>query len=66
MRAVIGYNPYARPAGPLYYEAAASEGGGLPCVSPNNKIASHIGSGASAGKITQADGVCPSTFRPAT
>lgn len=65
VRAVIGYNPYARPAGPLYYEATASEGGGLPCVSPNNKIASHIGTGASAGKITQADGVCPSTFRPA-
>ncbi len=65
VRAVIGYNPYARPAGPLYYEATASEGGGLPCVSPNNKIVSHIGSGPSEGKITQADGVCPSTFRPA-
>lgn len=65
VRAVIGYNPYARPAGPLYYEATASEGGGLPCVSPNNKIASHIGSDESAGKITQADGICPSTFRPA-
>ncbi|MDQ6717834.1 MAG: BamA/TamA family outer membrane protein [Gemmatimonadota bacterium] len=65
VRAVIGYNPYARPAGPLYYEATAAEGGGLPCVSPNNKIVSHIGADSTAGKITQAEGVCPSTFRPA-
>ena len=65
VRAVIGYNPYARPSGPLYYEATAAEGGGLPCVSPGNTIASHIGTGADAGKLTQERGVCPSSFRPA-
>ncbi|MBA3645163.1 MAG: BamA/TamA family outer membrane protein [Gemmatimonadaceae bacterium] len=66
VRAVIGYNPYARPAGPLYYEATATEGGGLPCVSPGNNIASHVGTGTDAGKLTQESGVCPSTFKPAT
>ena len=66
VRAVIGYNPYPRPAGPLYYEANAAEGGGLPCVSPNNNISSHIGTGPDAGKLTQEAGVCPFTFKPAT
>jgi len=64
VRAVIGYNPYPRPAGPLYYEATAAEGGGLPCVSPNNNIVSHIGTGTDAGKLTQEAGVCPSTYKP--
>jgi outer membrane protein assembly factor BamA len=66
VRAVIGYNPYARPAGPLYYEATAAQGGGLPCVSPGNTITAHVGSGASAGVLTQTDAACPATFRPPT
>lgn len=65
VRAVIGYNPYPRPSGPLYYEATAAEGGGLPCVSPSNNIAAHVGTGSNAGKLTQDAGVCPSTFKPA-
>ena len=64
VRAVIGYNPYARPAGPLYYEATAAEGGGLPCVSPGNTIPAHVGSGSDAGKLTQAEAICPATFSP--
>lgn len=64
VRAVIGYNPYTRPSGPLYYEATAAQGGGLPCVSPGNTIPAHIGTGANAGVITQADAVCPATFKP--
>ena len=64
VRAVIGYNPYARPAGPLYYEATAAQGGGLPCVSPGNTIPAHVGTGTSAGVLTQADAACPATFKP--
>jgi len=37
IRAAIGYNPYARPEGPLYFEATR-EGGGLVCVSPGNRL----------------------------
>lgn len=66
VRAVIGYNPYERPAGPLYYEATAAQGGGLPCVSPGNTIQAHVGTGANAGVLTQADAGCPPTFRPPT
>jgi outer membrane protein insertion porin family len=64
VRAVIGYNPYPRPAGPLYYEATAAEGGGLPCVSPGNEIPAHVGSGTNAAVLTQADKTCPATFKP--
>lgn len=60
VRASLGYNPYARPAGPLYYEATAAEGGGLPCVSPGNTIPAHITNGV----LSQAESVCPSTFQP--
>ena len=66
VRAVIGYNPYPRPAGPLYYEATAAQGGGLPCVSPGNTIPAHVGSGTDAEKLTQAEAVCPATFKPPT
>lgn len=64
VRAVIGYNGYPRPAGPLYYEATAAQGGGLPCVSPGNTIPAHVGSGSNAGVLAQAPGVCPATFKP--
>jgi len=64
VRAVIGYNPYARPTGPLYYEAREVEGGGLPCVSPGNTLATRFTTTADGVTITQAEGRCPSTFRP--
>jgi len=66
IRAVIGYNPYQRPAGPLYYEASAAEGGGLPCVSPGNTIPAHVTAGANGAVLRQADAVCPATFKPSS
>jgi outer membrane protein assembly factor BamA len=66
VRVAIGYNPYQRPTGPLYYEAT-NEGGELVCVSPGNTLPGTItpnptGSGRT---IQQQAGVCPSTFQPA-
>ncbi len=66
VRAVIGYNPYQRPAGPMYYEATAAEGGGLPCVSPGNTIPAHITTTTSGTVLTQSEGTCPATFKPPT
>ena len=62
IRAVVGYNPYRRPAGPLYYEASRQEGSALPCVSPANVIPVHFD--AEAGRLVQAEGRCPASFRP--
>jgi outer membrane protein insertion porin family/translocation and assembly module TamA len=66
VRVAIGYNPYQRPTGPLYYEAT-NEGGELVCVSPGNTLPGTItpnptGSGRT---IRQDIGVCPSSFQPA-
>ncbi|HTD84372.1 MAG TPA: BamA/TamA family outer membrane protein, partial [Gemmatimonadaceae bacterium] len=36
VRVAIGYNPYQRPAGPLYFEGTEFAGAPLLCVSPNN------------------------------
>jgi outer membrane protein assembly factor BamA len=65
VRVAVGYNPYQRPAGPLYYEAT-NEGGELVCVSPGNRLPTTItpnppGPGVI---IRQQTGVCPSTFQP--
>jgi len=38
-RIILGYNPYQRPSGPIYYENSAAAGGQLLCVSPNNGLA---------------------------
>jgi outer membrane protein assembly factor BamA len=66
VRVAIGYNPYQRPTGPLYYEAT-NEGGELVCVSPGNTLPATVtpnptGPGRT---IQQQTGVCPSTFQPA-
>jgi outer membrane protein insertion porin family/translocation and assembly module TamA len=66
VRVAIGYNPYQRPTGPLYYEAT-NEGGELVCVSPGNTLPATVtpdptGTGRT---IRQQAGVCPSTFQPA-
>ena len=62
VRIVVGYNPYRRPAGPLYFEANRLEGGGLPCVSPGNRLKVHTD--PESGQLVQEEKVCPSSFRP--
>jgi len=65
VRAAIGYNPYRRPPGPLYYEAT-NEGGELICVTPGNQIPTHItSSNGIVTNIRQEPGTCPSDFQPA-
>ena len=66
VRVAIGYNPYRRPAGPLYYEAT-NEGGELGCVSPGNRLPVTITPDPTGGPgiIRQQTGLCPSTFQPA-
>jgi outer membrane protein insertion porin family/translocation and assembly module TamA len=64
VRAAVGYNPYARPAGPLYYEATR-EGGQLVCVTPGNTLASQVTTVDGVRTITQEAGACPTTFKPA-
>jgi outer membrane protein assembly factor BamA len=64
VRAAIGYNPYRRPPGPLYYEAT-NEGGELICVTPGNNIGTHITStNGVVTNIRQDPGKCPSDFQP--
>ena len=66
VRAAIGYNPYARPEGPLYYEAR-NEGGQLICVSPTNQLPAQVTrtDGVVTGLSQPQSGGCPSTFKPA-
>jgi outer membrane protein insertion porin family/translocation and assembly module TamA len=72
VRAAVGYNPYQRPAGPLYYEAT-TQGGQLLCVSPGNQLPTHFTettvNGNTTTTITQdapsAGRTCPATFAPA-
>jgi len=68
VRLAVGYNPYRRPPGPIYYEAL-SLGGELLCVSPFNTIKTHITYDPSnPGTVTnvtqEPGGVCPSTYQP--
>ena len=70
VRFVIGYNPYARPRGPLYYEVPSTSpldefgtpAGSLPCVSPGNTLAVHL----SDEGLKQSEARCPATFKPNT
>ena len=70
VRVAVGYNPYRRPAGPLYYEATSYGGAPLLCVSPNNDVPTHFSLPDPLTKvvtITQdvpAKG-CPATYQPA-
>ena len=72
VRAAIGYNPYRRPAGPLYYEAT-NNGGQLLCVSPGNQLPTHFntvpqGTGTPREIYTQDPATdalsCPASFEP--
>jgi hypothetical protein len=80
VRVAIGYNPYQRPRGPLYYEDAIPQSlaatgtvfGGSPllCVSPFNGLPTHFSQPDSKGVVTVTQDVppngCPSTYQPAT
>jgi outer membrane protein assembly factor BamA len=70
VRLAVGYNPYQRPKGPIYYEATELADAPLLCVSPNNFIPTHItydpSSPTTVTKITQDPGLaCPGTYQPA-
>ncbi|HEX6575078.1 MAG TPA: BamA/TamA family outer membrane protein [Gemmatimonadaceae bacterium] len=68
VRLVVGYNPYRRPSGPLYYEVPSGSpldeigtpAGSLPCVTPGNTLAVHLADDG----LRQNEGRCPSAFRP--
>lgn len=64
IRAAIGYNPYARPAGPLYFEATR-QGGELVCVTPGNQLFAQVTTTPEGITLTQQAGPCPPTFKPA-
>lgn len=62
VRMVVGYNPYRRPAGPLYFETNRQGGGGLPCVSPGNRL--KVRTDVISGQLVQEEKACASSFRP--
>ena len=64
-QANVGYNPFARPAGAIYYDQVPNAQGFAPlyCVSPGNRIPAVQNA---AGDLEQLSGSsCPATFRPA-
>lgn len=69
VRVAVGYNPYRRPTGPLYYEATNVPGAPLLCVSPSNEVPTHFSlpdPKTGAVTITQditANG-CAATYQP--
>ncbi len=70
VRMAVGYNPYQRPKGPIYYEATELADAPLLCVSPLNNIPTHFEydplSPTTITKITQNAGkICPATYQPA-
>jgi outer membrane protein insertion porin family/translocation and assembly module TamA len=69
VRVAIGYNPYRRPAGPLYYEATNVPGAPLLCVSPNNDVPTHFSpKDPVTGDVTitqdNPSNGCPATYQP--
>lgn len=62
VRVMVGYNPYKKVSGPLYYEAGTAGGGALPCVSPGNNLRAM--KNAVTGEWEQEEGSCPATFTP--
>jgi outer membrane protein insertion porin family/translocation and assembly module TamA len=67
VRLAVGYNPYPRPPGPIYFEGT-NLGGELLCVSPNNFIKTHITYDTTDPTkitgITQEPGECGSSYQP--
>lgn len=70
VRLVVGYNPYSRPSGPLYYEVPGgalvddigTPAGSLPCVTRGNTLPVHLADDG----LRQNEGRCPGSFRPRT
>jgi outer membrane protein insertion porin family/translocation and assembly module TamA len=69
VRVAIGYNPYQRPKGPLYYEGTEFGGAPLLCVSPLNGLPTHFSAPDPKGVVTVTQDVppngCPATYQPA-
>jgi len=69
VRVAVGYNPYRRPKGPLYYEATELAEAPLLCVSPFNFFPTHFTRDPVSGAVTKIvqevppEG-CPSTYQP--
>ena len=64
-QANVGYNPFARPAGAIYFDQVPTSTGFAPlyCVSPGNRIPAVTNT---SGDVEQLSGrSCPATFRPA-
>ena len=70
VRVAIGYNPYQRPKGPLYYEGIEFGGAPLLCVSPNNDLPTHrsprdpVTDLVTVTQEVPPNG-CPATYQPA-
>jgi outer membrane protein assembly factor BamA len=63
-QANVGYNPFSRPAGAIYYDQAPNAQGFAPlyCVSPGNRLPAVRGA---SGEYEQPSGSnCPATFAP--
>ncbi|HMJ17478.1 MAG TPA: BamA/TamA family outer membrane protein [Gemmatimonadaceae bacterium] len=71
VRIAVGYNPYQRPKGPLYYEATQFGGAPLLCVSPNNDLPTHFSTDPVTGVTTVSQEIppgipaCRATYQPA-
>ncbi len=63
-QANVGYNPFARPAGAIYYDQVPSPQGFAPlyCVSPGNTIPAVKNRNGDLEQLS--GGICPATFRP--
>jgi outer membrane protein insertion porin family/translocation and assembly module TamA len=68
VRIAIGYNPYVRPRGPLYYEGTEFLGAPLLCVSPNNFFPTVFGTDPTTNLPTATQDLlgkpCPATYQP--
>jgi outer membrane protein assembly factor BamA len=69
VRLAVGYNPYQRPRGPLYYEGTEFGGAPLLCVSPNNNFPTYFSDPDPATNVVtvtqnQSDNPCPATYQP--
>jgi outer membrane protein insertion porin family/translocation and assembly module TamA len=70
VRVAVGYNPYQRPKGPLYYEATQFGGAPLLCVSPNNDLPTHFSTNPITGEVTVTQEIppgipsCRATYQP--
>ena len=64
-QANVGYNPFARPSGAIYYDQAPSPRGFAPlyCVSPRNTIPAVRNANGDLEQLSS--NTCPATFQPA-